>query len=689
MITLHADPGADTGGNGTTNALTGANCAYKGIGPAITALEASGPNARGDAVTLKLWNQTGIADTDSGNVMDQFDVTTSATNYLLIEGATALTGVFDHSLWYLETTNRNGIYNNVTPHLRLRNIQVRVISNDGGGHVALKTLNLNLAGNATVDCRVENFILECTGSNKASSLGVNSKDYSSGGQGTHINGLIYGFAQGIAAEDAIPKYANCACYHNDFGIVNSGALIENCVAAFNPSGDYAGTHHASSSNNVSGDGSHGTTGTPALIRPGQRNYIQTSADTVLKNNGATDPLSLSSTTDMRGFTRSTWDIGPFESVAGSSALTGTATASITETDVVNGNKTLIDTLSNDSLVVALLNPEFAYANTKGTLAADSAGGGGGRTGDGTLTCTFPTGFTAQAGYFAVMWVYNDQGDASTPTDWTEIAGSPFGTGTPKMCVFTKTLVGGESAPVTTISGSTTNASHCAQMVVFFNAQLGAIGTSSDGTGTPMTAGAITTTAHRSYVLGLCGRGDNENASGQTFGGSATGVTERADGGTGAGNDSQVSAYCKRIDTSGTSSGNGSATTSATDPWVSVLIEIKAITPYADARAEARTNIDSAQSEATGWDALRTTILPDTAFVRTSNTVRTTTLVAAATYDITAQETVTDTIPASMLNGGVAIAASPTFTIDTAGAPASPGPRNRAVIAQAVTRAAYY
>lgn len=72
-------------------------------------------------------------------------------------------------------------------------------------------------------------------------------------------------------------------------------------------------------------------------------------------------------------------------------------------------------------------------------------------------------------------------------------------------------------------------------------------------------------------------------------------------------------------------------------------------------------IVSAQSEGTGWNALRSSI-PVTAVVRTSDTVVTITLPALPTYDITAQETITVTVPAVALAGGVAIVATPTFTV---------------------------
>lgn len=78
-------------------------------------------------------------------------------------------------------------------------------------------------------------------------------------------------------------------------------------------------------------------------------------------------------------------------------------------------------------------------------------------------------------------------------------------------------------------------------------------------------------------------------------------------------------------------------------------------------------MDSAQAEATGWDAVVKATAAVTDVVRTSATVVTITLEAFATYNITANETITVTVPATaLLLGGAAIAV-PTFTILAAGA----------------------
>jgi hypothetical protein len=346
------------------------------------------------------------------------------------------------------------------------------------------------------------------------------------------------------------------------------------------------------------------------------------------------------------------------------ALTGTATSALTKLEVITGGKTLIATITGDTWVPATGTPTYSTGSTKGTTAADGAGGGGGRTGNGDLTCTFPSGYTPTAGHFALMILYNDQGSGTTPSTWSAVTGQPFGAGTEKLNIFYKVLAGGEGSPVSTISGSGTNISHVANIAIYTGVgSIGAIGSPSNSTGTPMTAAAITTTANNSIVCACSGRGDNEDSGSQTFNGSSTGVNERLDGGTASGSDSQVSMADITIATSGSSSGAASSTTSATDPWVCVQIELKPSTAFDSARAAIISGLDSAQSEAAGWDAKVKPNIPVGNVVRTSDTVITVTLQAQADYVITAQETITWTLPATATALGQAVVASPTFTAD--------------------------
>ena len=76
-----------------------------------------------------------------------------------------------------------------------------------------------------------------------------------------------------------------------------------------------------------------------------------------------------------------------------------------------------------------------------------------------------------------------------------------------------------------------------------------------------------------------------------------------------------------------------------------------------------TNLDSDGTETLGWDAVVKAGLNDTHVVRDTDTQVTITLPAFSTYDLTANETITATVPASALvQSGSAIGATPTFAI---------------------------
>jgi hypothetical protein len=95
-----------------------------------------------------------------------------------------------------------------------------------------------------------------------------------------------------------------------------------------------------------------------------------------------------------------------------------------------------------------------------------------------------------------------------------------------------------------------------------------------------------------------------------------------------------------------------------DTWVAAGGVFDAI------RDDIISGMDSAQSEAGGWDAqYKANAAAYVAnVVRTSGTVVTVTMSALAGYVITANETITVTIPAAAVTSGLAIVASPTFTI---------------------------
>lgn len=73
-------------------------------------------------------------------------------------------------------------------------------------------------------------------------------------------------------------------------------------------------------------------------------------------------------------------------------------------------------------------------------------------------------------------------------------------------------------------------------------------------------------------------------------------------------------------------------------------------------------MDSAQAEAAGWDAEVKANEVVGAIVRTSNTVVTITLTAAASYVVTADETITVIIPAALMEGQLETLDAGTFVV---------------------------
>ena len=72
--------------------------------------------------------------------------------------------------------------------------------------------------------------------------------------------------------------------------------------------------------------------------------------------------------------------------------------------------------------------------------------------------------------------------------------------------------------------------------------------------------------------------------------------------------------------------------------------------------------DSAQVEATGWNAEVRDKEVVTAVVRTSDTVVTITWTASPLYDITSDEVITATVPSTALSGGVELTGTPTIGV---------------------------
>lgn len=84
------------------------------------------------------------------------------------------------------------------------------------------------------------------------------------------------------------------------------------------------------------------------------------------------------------------------------------------------------------------------------------------------------------------------------------------------------------------------------------------------------------------------------------------------------------------------------------------------------RANIIAGLTASTSQALGWNNVVKALQGVSGVVRTSATVVTITLDAEATYDISSGESITATIPATAVAGGLAIVATPDFSISATG-----------------------
>ena len=221
---------------------------------------------------------------------------------------------------------------------------------------------------------------------------------------------------------------------------------------------------------------------------------------------------------------------------------------------------------------------MAQTITYAVSTADSLTTAPGGTGAGVFDVAMVLPTSWAAGQFALMVVYTDIGTITNGTaSWNLVTGSPFGSAVPKLYLWWKFLEVGESAPVITIVGHVGTESACGVIITYTgvdgSAPISKIGAATSGTGANMTAGAVTTDWANEMLLGIVGRGDNDDSSAETFGGSGVGVAERVVAGTNQGDDSLITIYDKTQAVPGTT-GDGYCNGAVTDPWVSLIVTLK-------------------------------------------------------------------------------------------------------------------
>lgn len=355
-------------------------------------------------------------------------------------------------------------------------------------------------------------------------------------------------------------------------------------------------------------------------------------------------------------------------------VTGTATASITEADVVTGGKTVILTLTGDTYVSDTVVPPVIEA-------ADCTVSGTNTPGDPWLVST-PAAALGDLLIFYLAW-----DDSTATTAVTAPAGKN-----------SETLTAINATPVTDGSTETrakawytvTTAAWVAGTLSFdpnatesWSATVVRVPAGEFDASTPIGAtstSAATTTSDTTVDSPAFSAGATDgNGTLLWFAGvdtdplSATpptgwGILQRQDLG-----DVAHGVAARTAAVTNSESITSQTWSIAGDSWTSIAVIVRKPTQsfFAAQRSAIATGLDSGQSEALGWDAKVKVNIPVANVVRTSATVCTITLQAQSDYNITAQETITATVPAAALTAGsVAVVGTPTVTVDTGTGPIS-------------------
>jgi hypothetical protein len=311
----YVNTSSTAGGDGTTNNTSGATRAFATLLEALNSL----PSALTSQYTIYC---SGGADTSNLSQVP-FDFTTTATNYLLIttQGDQRHNGVWSDSKYRIESTNENGIYNNIPAHVRFDGLQVKVTVSNGNSYIGIKGSNANQT-ESDIDCRITNCIVKAVRTN-GNVIGFENRPPTGTGSALVRNCIAIDCYSGFNSDWTSSKYYNNGAYDCDYGFVADAAyIVKNCLSKQRGAGltiGFVGTFSASSSNNAEDDGNGvpGTSGysntTFTFVNAASDNFHLAGSDTGARSRGV--DLSSDSTypfnTDIDGETRTgTWDIGP-------------------------------------------------------------------------------------------------------------------------------------------------------------------------------------------------------------------------------------------------------------------------------------------------------------------------------------------------------------------------------------------
>lgn len=320
MANRYVNTASTAGGDGTTNATSGANRAWADLAEAANGLGAS------LSTPIDIYCEGSAADTSNVN-QTVWDMTTTATNKLRIIGeqsplhpnfSTAKSGKYDTSLYRITCTNRNGLYNNIPDHVEYHGIQVHVTVTDGNSYVAFKTTNANQTA-TNIACVMSHCIARGT-QTSGTVAGFNTRPPGAGGAGTSKirNCIAYDCNAGFSSDFISAAVYNCTAADCGFSYVcdaDNGIKAVNCLSKGAAPG-FVGVFAAGSNYNAEDDG-NGAPGansqsgvTFTFVNAAADDFHLSASDTGAKGLGISDPDSGGFSDDVDGGTRSgSWDIG--------------------------------------------------------------------------------------------------------------------------------------------------------------------------------------------------------------------------------------------------------------------------------------------------------------------------------------------------------------------------------------------
>ena len=325
-VTRYVNTAADAGGDGTTNALTGANCAHTSLVAWMSGVTSRGSDLVTRDVIERVYCEGSGEQTTTSNygLCNTYGKTTDATRYFEIIGnytPTTTGSVWNTSCFRLAQTNSSvqGLYL-YDAYVKLRRIQYRHVSTAAGS---------DFMKNNTVEIDRCLFKAEWSGSATGNCVYLLP--------GTRVYNSIFldiingtNDCRGVTTGASTAYVYSCTfhnCYRASWMWANA-ATFKNCLAQDCGAACFAGTYTAASTNNCSDDntepGSNQQNGEVTFVDEANDDFHLSADDAYAKGNGANlyEDATIAITVDIAGNARpnGVQCIGAFEYVESSPAL---------------------------------------------------------------------------------------------------------------------------------------------------------------------------------------------------------------------------------------------------------------------------------------------------------------------------------------------------------------------------------